>query len=504
MSGGPVSQEQEETLEAVRIAKLERLRARGADPYPPRVHRTQSVRGALETLYALEARGGPLSTTLEVAVAGRLTALRGMGRATFADVQDGTGRVQLHFRRDVLGDEPYEMIKDADLGDFVQARGSLFRTKTGEPTVAVQSWCVIAKALRPPPEKWHGLQDVELRYRRRYLDLMTNAEVREVFRKRSKVISAVRRFMEARGFIEVETPVLEAHVGGAAARPFVTHYNALDEQRYLRIALELHLKRLIVGGFDKVFEIGRVFRNEGLSTKRNPEFTMLESYEAYADYHAVADMVEELVAAAAREVHGSTRFPYRETEIDVAPPWPRLAMRELLQRETGIDFLAVRDRQELIASARKLAVDVPESASWGKALDEVWSTVVEPNLIQPVFVLDYPVELSPLAKRKPGQPELVERFEAFAGGFEIANAYSELNDPLDQRARFEGQAGLRAAGEEEAETLDEDFLRALEQGMPPTGGLGIGIDRLLMVLLDQRSIRDVLLFPQLRTRADQG
>jgi lysyl-tRNA synthetase class 2 len=492
--------ERNEELFAHRLAKLERLRARGIDPYPPSFHRSHSTAQAVQALVQAEAAGaesGPVVTT-----GGRITALRVMGRLTFADLRDSTGRIQIQLTRDRLGDERYALIKELDLGDFLGVTGPLFRTRTGEPTVAVEGFTVLAKALWPPPEKYHGLTDVELRYRRRYLDLMANEEVRRLFQIRSHVVATIRRFMDQRGFIEVETPVLVPSAGGAAARPFVTFYNALGEERYLRIATELYLKRLIVGGLDKVYEIGRVFRNEGLGWKYNPEFTMLESYEAYADYHDVAEMVEQMVSTVAREVFGTVRLPYRGGELDFTPPWPRRTMRELLIEYAGLDFTRVRGEDAMRHELRRRGLEVPPSASWGKLLDELWSTFVEPHLVQPTFVLDYPVELSPLAKRKPGSPDLVERFEAFAGGMEIANAYSELNDPIDQRRRFEEQLRLRARGDEEAELVDEDFLFALEHGMPPTGGLGIGIDRLLMVLTDRPTIREVILFPQLRSQRD--
>jgi lysyl-tRNA synthetase class 2 len=374
----------------------------------------------------------------------------------------------------------------------------MFRTRTGEVTVRAERLTVLSKAILAPPEKWHGLQDVEERHRRRYLDLLANEEVRETFRRRSEIVSYIRRFMDGRGFIEVETPVLLPEAGGAAARPFVTHHNALDEDRFLRIATELHLKRLIIGGLDKVYEIGRIFRNEGTGYKWNPEFTMLESYEAYTDYFGVAEMVESLVSGIAQDVLGSLRLTYKGEQIDFAPPWRRASMRDLLIEHADFDWDRFRALDALREEVRRRGLDAPPSAGWGKLIDEVWSAQVEPKLIQPTFVLDYPVELSPLAKRKDEDPRLVERFEAFAGGFEIGNAYSELNDPIDQRRRFEAQLEEVRRGDDEAELLDDDFLFALEHGMPPTGGLGIGIDRLLMVLLDKQSIREVILFPQLR------
>lgn len=481
---------------AGRVEKAERLRALGIDPYPIVTGRTHSAAAAVAALERVEAaseESGP-----EATVAGRITALRDQGRLTFVDLRDGSGRIQVMLRANQLGADTYALLRQFDLGDFMRATGTLIRTRTGEPTVQASDFAMLAKALQPPPEKFHGLTDVEQRYRRRYLDLIANDEVRRIFRARSAVVAAMRRFLDGRGFIEVETPVLVAESGGAAARPFKTFFNALDEERALRIATELHLKRLVVGGLDKVYEIGRIFRNEGISTKHNPEFTMLESYEAYADYRDVAMMVEEMVATIAQEVFGSKSLPYRGGTIDFTPPWQRRTMRELLIEHGGLDFEQFRSEEMMRAELRRRGIDAPPSAPWSKLLDEAWSTLVEPHLIQPVFVLDYPVELSPLAKQKPDDSSLVERFEAFAGGFEIANAYSELNDPLEQRRRFEEQLRNRDRGDDEAELVDEDFLFALEHGLPPTGGLGMGIDRLMMVLADQASIREVILFPQMR------
>jgi len=483
-----------------RLAKLERWRARGVDPYPPRYQRTHSNDEARRALEAWEAAGSNGEAPL-VRVAARITARRDMGRARFLDLRDGSGRLQAYFKADVLGPEAFDALDDLDLGDVIGVEGRLFRTKTGEITVGADRYALLAKALRPLPEKWHGLQDIETRFRQRYLDLIANEEARQVFQTRSRVVNAVRRFMDGRGFLEVETPVLQAEAGGAAARPFVTHHNALDRDFYLRIATELHLKRLIVGGFDRVYEIGRIFRNEGLSKKNNPEFTMMESYQAYADYHDVARMVEELVARVAGEVLGTTQVPRGEAIINLEPPWRRLTMREALIEYAGLDFRDTRDDIEALrAKASELKIEVAPTWSWGKLVDEVVSEYVEPRLVQPTFLMDYPWELSPLAKRKPDDPTLVERFEPFCAGMELGNAYTELNDPLEQRERFEAQARLRAAGDDEAESIDEDFLLALEHGMPPTGGLGIGIDRLVMVLTGQTSIREVILFPQLRSK----
>jgi lysyl-tRNA synthetase class 2 len=488
-----------------RRAKLAQLRERGIDPYPPRYRRTHTTAEALQAFQAWEEAGAP-GPAPEVRMAGRITAMRDMGGATFIDLQDGSGRLQTYLRRDVLGEEAYEGLRALDLGDFLGVAGSLFRTRTGEATVDVREYTLLAKALLPPPEKWHGLADVETRYRQRYLDLMANQDVRELFTLRTRVITAIRRFMDGRGFLEVETPILQPEAGGAAARPFVTHYEALDRDFYLRIATELHLKRLIVGGLDRVYEIGRVFRNEGLSSKHNPEFTLLESYEAYADYNDVAAMVEELVSQVAQEVLGATRIPSPPEaggDLDLSPPWRRLTVIDALRQYAGLELEAHWEEAALRAAVDKMGVEAPPGAGWAKVVDEVLAACVEPRLIEPTFLMDYPAALSPLAKKKPEDPRLVERFEPFVAGIELGNAYTELNDPLEQRERFREQARRRAGGEEDAEMADKDFLRALEYGMPPTGGLGLGIDRLVMVLTGQRAIRQVILFPQLRTRGQE-
>jgi len=484
-----------------RQAKLERLRAGGCDPYPARYHRTHTAQEAVQALQALEEKGATPQEAIEVSLAGRITAMRLMGKRAFIDLRDGTGKIQADLRQDVLGDESYRAFVDlVDIGDFVGVSGTLFRTRSGEITVQARQYVFLAKALRPLPEKWHGLQDVEVRYRQRYLDLMVNAPVRDVFRLRSRVVAAIRRFLDERDFLEVETPVLQPSAGGAAAKPFVTHHHALDRDLYLRVATELHLKRLIVGGLDRVYEIGPVFRNEGVSTKHNPEYTLLECYQAYADYQDIMRLVEEMVAYAAQQALGSLKVAYGDTELDLTPPWQRLTLRQAIEERTGLDFEAHPDADSLRQAMAPLGVAVSETAGRGKLIDELLSTFVEPQLSQPTFLLDYPLELSPLAKRKPDNPRLVERFEGFLAGREIANAFSELNDPQEQRERFLEQARLRAAGDEEAERVDEDFLVALEHGMPPTGGLGIGIDRLVMALSGQQSIREVILFPQLRSR----
>jgi lysyl-tRNA synthetase class 2 len=428
--------------------------------------------------------------------------MRTMGKsATFVDLVDGDGRIQVYVRGDHIHPADMEILKDSDLGDIVGAGGPLFRTRSGEVTVDARAFTMLAKALATPPEKWHGLADTEQRYRQRYRDLIANDDVRALFRQRSRIVSAMRRYLDDRGFMEMETPVLQPEAGGAAATPFETHHRALDQDFFLRISLELHLKRLLIGGFDKVYEIGRIFRNEGVSWKYNPEFTMLESYEAYADYQQVARMVEDMVSSIALSVLDTNRVSFDGNQIDLSPPWQRLTMREALIEHSGIDFTELSTRETLGAELERRGLPGLEPGwSWGKLLDEAVSHYVEPKLIQPTFLLDYPKELSPLAKSKPGEPGIVERFEVFIAGFEIGNAYSELNDPIDQRERFLVQQRLASAGVEEVETLDEDFLTALEHGMPPAGGLGIGIDRLTMILTGQHSIREVILFPALRRK----
>jgi lysyl-tRNA synthetase, class II len=489
----------EEELIQERIAKLERLRERGIEPYPARYERSHEATRAVSEFQTWEQ--DQQGEAPSVSVAGRVTALRTMGKASFLDLRDGTGRIQVYVRQDRVSEGDYETLRDTDLGDIVGARGPLFRTRSGEITVEAGSLTMLAKALQAPPEKWHGLTDVELRYRQRYRDLIANEEVREIFRKRAAIVSSMRRYLDGRGFMEVETPVLQAEAGGAAATPFTTHHRALDQNFYLRISLELHLKRLIIGGFDKVYEIGRIFRNEGVSWKYNPEFTMLECYEAYADYHEVARMVEEMVSGIAQNVLGTSEATFDGHTIDLAPPWHRVTMRDALIEHAGIDFAEFNTRETLYEELRRRGfAELDAGWSWGKLIDEAVSHYVEPKLIQPTFLLDYPKEISPLAKSKAGEEGIVERFEFYVAGFEIGNAYSELNDPIDQRERFEAQRRLAAAGLEEVETLDEDFLMALEHGMPPTGGLGVGIDRLTMILTGQHSIREVILFPAMRKR----
>ena len=482
-----------------RVTKLARIRANGLDPYPARFHRTFDSATATALFEELEETDPPDERLQNVSLAGRITSMRTMGKAAFLDLQDASGSIQALLRQNNLEDG-FDLLKNLDIGDHLGVRGNLIRTRTGQVTIDALELTVTAKGMRPLPEKYHGLRDVETRYRQRYLDLIANQdEVMPVFVLRSKVIRGIRRFLDDRGFLEVDTPVLVPVAAGAHAKPFVTHHNALDQQLYLRIATELYLKRLIIGGFDKVYEIGRVFRNEGIDQDHNPEFTLLESYEAYADYNDIMEMVEQMVSTIAIEVNGSTKVIIGEDVIDFAPPWQRVSLREELEKRSGVDLESYND-DALRQKAGEVGIDTKVLESRGRLIDKLLSTFVEPRLIQPTFVLDYPEEMSPLAKAKPDSPGYVERFEAFAFGMEIANSYSELNDPKIQRERFETQAQIQRLYEnEEVDRQDDDFLTAMEYGMPPTGGLGIGIDRLVMLLAGQPSIRDVLLFPQMRT-----
>ena len=449
-----------------RRKKLERLRAAGIEPYS---------RGFKPTHSTAEARAllGDGERTEPVALAGRLMVKRLMGGSAFADLQDQTGRIQLFASRDILGERDFDLFAELDPGDLVGVKGPMFRTRRGEVTLEIQSFQLLTKSLRPLPEKWHGLKDVEIRYRQRYVDLIANPEVREVFRARTRIIQALRQLFDSRGFVEVETPVLQQVPGGGLARPFLTHHNALDRDLYLRIALELHLKRLLVGGFERVYEIGRVFRNEGLSPRNNPEFTLLESYQAYADYDDVMRLVEDLFVATASAAGRRLATTYQGEEVDLTPPYRRERMADLVLERTGREAV-------------------------GKELNDLFEEHVQPNLREPTFVTDYPIEISPLARRRDDDPRFVERFELIILGREYANAFTELTDPIDQRQRFESQAAQRAAGDVEAHPMDEDFLRAVEYGLPPCGGLGVGIDRLVMLLTDQPSIRDVILFPVMK------
>ena len=488
----------ENELFRVRLEKLERIRERGIEPYPHNYERTHTSAQAEELFEQAEAEQPDDARTDPVSVAGRIVAFRGMGRASFADLLDGDGRIQVMFRRNQLPDT-YETLGDLDIGDWLGVRGPVFRTRTGQITVEAQEFTLICKALRPLPEKWHGLQDVEIRFRQRYLDLIANPEARRVAVMRSHFVSAMRRFMDGRGFIEVETPTLVPIAAGGMAHPFITHHNMLGRDLYLRIATELHLKRLIVGGLERVYEIGKIFRNEGIDLTHNPEFTSMESYEAFADYNDVMEMVEQMVSGIAQEVLGSTVVEFDGERIDFTPPWPRLSLREQIRKNSGIDFLDHPDIESLKTAMADNGIDVSQQLSWPGLMDKLISSRVEDTLRQPCFLVDYPVGMSPLAKKTKGDPRLVERFEGFVAGMEICNAFTELNDPIDQRARFEEQEALRAQfADEETDRLDEDFLVAIEHGLPPTGGLGIGIDRLAMLFSGHKSIREVVLFPQMR------
>jgi lysyl-tRNA synthetase class 2 len=477
-----------------RLESLKRLRSRGVDPYPHSYHPSHTIKEAI-ALFEREGDSSP-----EMSLAGRIMSRRSIGKMSFLDIRDSSGKIQLSLRYDLLGKEKYEFLQDVDIGDSVGAKGKLFKTKSGELTLGVSDFVMLSKSLRPLPEKWHGLADVEKRYRQRYLDLISNEENKSIFVLRSRIITAMRGFLDGRGFMEVETPVLQPHAGGALARPFVTHHHTLDEDLYLRIALELHLKRLVVGGLDRVYEIGRVFRNEGISVEHNPEFTMLECYQAYSDYNDVMELVEDMVRHVAETVLGDTRMVYNSNVVDLGLRWQRVYLREAVKQYSGIDFEDYSDADSLRTRMRELGMDVDPAKGKGRLIEDLLTTFVEPHLIQPTFLLDYPVEMSPLAKRKRGDDKLVERFEGFVDGMEVANAFTELNDPLEQRERFRQQLKERAGGDEEAEIGDEDFLQALEYGMPPTGGLGIGVDRLVMLLTGQQSIREVILFPQLKTK----
>ena len=481
-----------------RQQKLERIRALGINPYPHRFHRSHTTQQAISLLEQREASAQ--TDTITVSVAGRIMAHRGMGKLSFMDLRDGYGKVQLMIDKQSLENTTKEMFEDLDIGDIIGVSGALLRTKTGEPTVKADTLTLLSKSFQPLPEKWHGLEDIDTRFRQRYLYLISNPEVKETFRIRSQVINAIRQFLNQRGFIEVETPILQPIAGGALARPFVTHYHALDHDFYLRIALELHLKRLIIGGLDKVYELGRTFRNEGISTKHNPEFTMLESYEAYADYNDMMKMLEEMVSCIGKQVLGTTKIKFGDKVIDFKPPWPRIELRQAIIKHCDIDFDEFPDADSLRSEMQKKGMDVDPKKDRGRLIDELISTCVEPNLIQPTFLVDYPVEMSPLAKTKPDDERIVERFEAYAGGMEIANAFTELNNPIEQRERFFKQHKGRQSEDEPAEAIDHDFLLALEYGMPPTGGLGVGIDRLVMLLTNNQSIREVILFPQLKEK----
>ncbi len=486
--------------ERERFANKQHLENAGLDPYGQRFERAHRMGD-------VQARYGEIEIGTEhddVSVAGRLMALRSHGKTIFANLQDVTGTIQLYFRKDRMGEEAFELVKKVDLGDILGINGKIFRTKSGEVTIAVESFVPLSKSLHPLPEKWHGLKDIEVRYRQRYLDLMTNEQSREVFLKRSRIISSIRSFLDGRGFIEVETPCMNALAGGATARPFVTHHNALDVDLFLRIATELHLKRCIVGGLEKVYEIGRIYRNEGISTKHNPEFTMLELYEAYTDYTGMMEIVEALIEHICLNVQGGFEISYQGVGINLKPPFERLSMNEALIRHAGFSLKELREPEHARRIADELGIPYKKQEELGHLIDKVFEFKVEPHLVQPVFITDYPIEISPLAKRKKEDPSLTYRFELFINHSEIANAFSELNDPLDQRERFLYQLKLKEGGDEDAHPLDEDYLNALEFGMPPTGGMGMGIDRLIMLFTDSPSIRDVILFPTLKPKALAG
>jgi len=480
-----------------RIKKLDHLREAGVAPYGTRFE-VKDRAGQLIRRHGEKTKEVLEQEKVSCTVAGRLVALRRFGKAGFAVLQDGSDRLQVYLKKDHLSERAYKISEQLDLGDWIGVTGILFRTKTNEFTVEVHELTFLSKALRPLPEKWHGLTDVETRYRQRYVDLIANPEVHGIFEVRSTVIAGIRSFLVERGFLEVETPMMHPIPGGAAAKPFVTHHNALGVDLYLRIAPELYLKRLIVGGFPRVFEINRNFRNEGISTIHNPEFTMLEFYVSYADYQDLIIFTEELIAALATQVRGTTKIAYQGKEIDLTPPWRRWSYHQAILEVNDLDPSVLLDREKTIRAAEQLSVPVDPKWPLFNIINEIFEETVEPNLVQPTFITDYPIDISPLARRKDSNPALTDRFELYIAGREIANAFSELNDPLDQRERFEGQAAQRAAGDEEAHLVDEDFLRALEYGMPPTAGEGIGIDRLVMLFTDQASIRDVVLFPQLR------
>jgi len=480
---------------ARRLADLDALRARGVDPYPVRFDRTSTL-AELRTAHGdLEAG---VETDVEVKVAGRVMLLRRQGKLTFATIKDQDGSVQLFVSRAVLGEEQHAAFDELDLGDWIGVEGTVMATRKGELSVKVSGFQLLAKALRPLPDKWHGLSDVDTRFRQRYVDLIVNDDARRVFAVRFAAVAAIRRYLGDHAFVEVETPVLEHELGGATARPFHTHHNALDLDLFLRIALELHLKRLVVGGFERVFEIGRVFRNEGIDTSHNPEFTMLEAYQAFADYHDMMALTEALVVAAARAANGTTVLEIRGETFDLAEPWPRHTMVDLIREHVGVEINPTMDVAAARAVLDGLGLTYKDTWGAGRCTHEVYDELVEHKLVRPTFVLDHPRETSPLARVHRDDPTLVERFEVVANGHELANAYSELNDPIDQRERFELEAAARAAGDAEAGTIDEDYLRALEHGLPPTGGLGIGIDRLTMLLAGVTTIREVILFPTLR------
>ncbi|OWZ83293.1 lysine--tRNA ligase [Natranaerobius trueperi] len=485
-------------LMQVRYEKAKELENQNFEPYGKKYHVTHYANDINSNYDKMQETGETVS------LSGRIMAKRGHGKASFAHIQDFNGQVQIYTRIDNVGEEKYEVYKELDIGDIIGVTGTVFVTRKGEVTVSVNEFEILSKSLRPLPEKWHGLKDVDLRYRKRYLDMIMNPDVRSTFEIRSKVIREMRNYLDNQGFLEVETPTLHTIPGGANARPFVTHHNALDMNLYMRIATELHLKRLIVGGFEKVYEIGRIFRNEGISTKHNPEFTSIELYQANTDYYDMMELTENMIYEIVKKLFNSSKVEYQGYELDFTPPWSRKTMVEAINEETGVDFSKLTSHEEARKAGEKLGLEIEDDSTWGEVLNEIFEERVEDRLIQPTFITDYPVEVSPLAKRNEQDERLTYRFEGFVWGSEIANAFTELNDPRDQRERFENQVEKRDAGDEEAHMMDEDFIQALEYGMPPTGGLGIGIDRLIMFLTNSTSIRDVILFPTMRPKQDES
>ncbi|MDF2856867.1 MAG: lysS [Neobacillus sp.] len=483
----------------VRREKMNTMRENGLDPFGKRFDRTNSIKELVEQFGELE-KEDLEGKNVSVALAGRMMTKRGKGKAGFANIQDLTGQIQVYIRQDAIGEDSYKVFDSSDLGDIIGVEGTLFKTKVGELSVKVQNFVFLTKALRPLPDKFHGLKDVEQRYRQRYLDLIVSQESKETFITRSRIIQSMRRYLDDHGYLEVETPMMHAIAGGASARPFITHHNALDMPLFMRIAIELHLKRLIVGGLEKVYEIGRVFRNEGVSTRHNPEFTMIELYEAYADYRDIMSLTENLIAHIAQEVLGTTTIQYGEYEVDLKPEWKRLHMVDAIKEYTGVDFWKEMSVEEAQGLAKEHGVEIKESMLYGHIVNEFFEQKIEDKLIQPTFIYGHPVEISPLAKKNDEDPRFTDRFELFIVAREHANAFTELNDPIDQRERFEEQLKEREQGNDEAHMMDDDFVEALEYGMPPTGGLGIGIDRIVMLLTNAPSIRDVLLFPLMRHR----
>ena len=484
-------------LMKVRRTKLQELQEKGKDPFQIVKFDNKDNSKDIKEKF-VDPVEGEEAEPMTVSIAGRLMSKRGHGKATFCNIQDMYGRIQIYVKLDEVGAESYEEFKKYDIGDIVGITGTVFRTHTGEISIKVKTIDLLSKSLRPLPEKYHGLKDMDLRYRQRYVDLIVNSEVKDTFVARSKIITGIRNYLNERNYLEVDTPILNTIPGGASARPFVTHHNTLDIDMYLRIAPELYLKRLIVGGFDKVYEMGRLFRNEGMDIKHNPEFTTFELYSAYEDYHDMMDLTEDLIATLAKDVCGDTKINYQGTDIDLTPRWKRISMIDAIKEVTGVDFNETNTDEEALAMAESIGVEVEGFKVRGHIINEVFEARVEETLIQPTFIMDYPIEVSPLTKKKPSDPRLVERFELFIGGREYANAYSELNDPIDQKERFMMQMAEREAGNDEANMIDDDFVQALEYGMPPTGGLGVGVDRLIMLLTNSYSIRDVLLFPTMK------